>query len=160
VVTSSARKSRDVADLHLRTLAKGGDAREPNPSAGSPFQHRAGDRIGLADEGEIARGWHRRGRAGVEPVAGDEHAHPIRADDAQVEPLGGIAHRPGLFGIQAVGGRPAANQVDRPTAARRKPGQQIRVVLLRQADHGQASPRRCVGQRFDPRLLRCGAGAA
>ncbi len=74
---------QNVAQLHLRKLAHGGNAGEADLPRGRPFEHGGRDRIRLGDESEVARRRHHRGRARVELPPRHDHADPIRADQAQ-----------------------------------------------------------------------------
>ncbi len=150
----------NVAELDLGELAERGDPREADVLRRGPLQHRRGDRIGLGDEGEVARRRHRGRRTGVEPAARDDHAHPVGPDQAQPVGARRLAGGTGLLAVQVRLPRPAADQCHRTAAAGGELGQECGEVGLRQADDGEARLGRQPRQAFEPRLGRRPPGAA
>ena len=110
----------DVAELDSRRSRPGRRcARSRSAARAAQSSMADGDRVRLGDEGEIARG--RQGVAA--PVlscrAGHDHADPVRADHAHAGAGGRAAHRARLLGVERGGAGAAADQADRPAAARR-----------------------------------------
>ena len=151
---------QNVAQLHLRKLAHGGNAGEADLPRGRPFEHGGGDRIRLGDESEVARRRHHRGRARVELPPRHDHADPIRADQAQPVRSCCRPRRACPLAVERCGAGPAAEQGDGAAAAGGQFAQKRRQVGLRQADHGQARLGRQAGQGLQAGFRGRPAGAA
>jgi hypothetical protein len=151
---------QDVAELDLGELTQGSDARKADALGRGPLEHRRGDRIGLGDEGEVARRRHHGRSARVELSPRHDHADPVGPDQAQPVGVRGLAGGTGPLGVEGRRPHPAADQHHRPAAAGGELGQECRQVALGQAHDGQARLGVKPGQPLQAGLRWRSAGAA